>query len=165
MSLRELAKKKEECLEALQRACEDFAAFSDSSPTCEKQMESVASTVDRVLARLEEFGAFAHSIAEEAATSDAALPILAAQARSLESAFTTIDALADVVRLMTAAVSELEERATAADRFFDAHAFKSFMRQLPGLRTKLVSEPAIPEWKPVRVPSIEPVIQTLKAPK
>jgi len=152
---------KQQALEALQRDCETFAAMARRSEAIDTQMAAVAASIDTVVARLAEFAAFAEMVRAERDAGSALAPQLAERARSLEGAFVAVDAMTELVRRMTAAVAELEERAEAVEKFLGAHARKSLWKSIPVLRNNRVAEPELPEWKPVAIPRAEPVLQEL----
>ena len=101
-------------LELLGKACEEYAQYllfpqlwTDGGSQYVVQREAA---IEKILARLDEFAAFAQTVKLESAKSRTLLPALVENAKKLQYVYDLIDALVAFVARMSQNVSLLEER-------------------------------------------------------
>lgn len=158
---------KEELRDSVRQACEDYASIvvtetssvapgsTDSAPS-----QSIAS-IEKVLARIDEFGMFIDNMEDEAKNMKELSEQLSAQAKNIQEVFAMIDALALYIRQVSGTVSALEDRAAAAEKFFGAHARKTFLKSIPLFRKNLAAEPVMDSWVSVPIPPTSKVIESI----
>ena len=159
---------KAELRDSLRQACEDYASIvvtetssiSSAAADSSSPSQSIAS-IEKVLARIDEFAMFIENMEDEASGMKGLSEQLAAQAKSIQEVFAMIDALALYIRQVSAAVTALEDRAAAAEKFFGAHARKTFLKSIPLFRKNLAAEPVMDSWVSVPIPPAAKVIESI----
>lgn len=158
---------KEELRDSVRQACEDYASIvvtetsavssgiTDSTPS-----QSIAS-IDKVLARIDEFAMFIENMEDEAKNMKELSEQLSAQAKNIQEVFAMIDALALYIRQVSTTVNALEDRAAAAEKFFGAHARKTFLKSIPLFRKNIAAEAVMDSWVSVPIPPTSKVIESI----
>lgn len=160
---------KEELRDSLRQACEDYAqiivtetsSISSATRAEDSTPSQAIASIEKVLARLDEFAMFIENMEDEARNTKELSEMLSAQAKSIQEVFAMIDALALYIRQVAGTVSTLEDRAATAEKFFGAHARKTFLKSIPLFRKNLAAEPVMDNWVSVSIPSTEKVMKSI----
>lgn len=160
---------KEELRDSLRQACEDYAqivitetsASSSSAAAADSTPSQSIASIEKVLARIDEFAMFIENMEDEAKNMKELSAQLSEQAKNIQEVFAMIDALALYIRQASGTVSALEDRAAAAEKFFGSHARKTFLKSIPLFRKNISSDPVMDSWVSVPIPSTEKVLNSI----
>lgn len=162
-------REKEELRDSVRLACEDYARMittETSGPAGGPAgvgyapSQSIAS-IEKVLARIDEFALFIENMEDEAKSMTELSAQLSAQTKNIKEVFAMIDALALYIRQASGTVTALEDRATAAEKFFGTHARKTFLKSIPLFRKNIAAEPVMDNWVSVTIPQTTNVINSI----
>jgi len=101
---------------ALKELCDDYAKYLEFPDLTKKQFQTLEDTVENMLARLDEFGAFVDTITADTTKASRAFPVLEEKCAQISKMFPVIDAIQGAVDKVKATVDALEERTAVAEK-------------------------------------------------
>jgi len=100
----------------LQEFCYEYAKYLDFPDLTKKQFQNLEDTVESMLARLDEFGAFVDTITADTTKASRSFPLLQEKCSQISRLFPVVDAIQSAVDRVKGTIDLLEERASSAEK-------------------------------------------------
>jgi len=154
----------------LQDFCDDYAKYLEFPDLTKKQFQNLEDTVESMLARLDEFGAFVDTITADTTKASRSFPLIQEKCSQISKLFSVVDAIQSGVNEVKNTVDVLEERASSAEKQlgsllgpinigFEGTPLKWLANKVGTTQPTQIEQ----KWVPVNIPTAANFVNAIRA--